>query len=497
MRQTVPDRLGELARRGPGEAVVTFHTVGDSRVVLTRNEFQQRVESVAGQLTAAWETKVGRPPAVGDFLAILLSNRIEQVVCGHAAWRLGVTPVPVNLRAPEPEREAFLRLVEPSVVVAETSVASWPTVTLAELGDPLLSSLPPARGSDPAFGIGSGGSTGRPKLILGGGPLELDPEALTRTYASFGFGPEDRTFIAAPLYHAAGFVDSMMALFLGQQLVMMERFDAAGALRLLEEEGIESAVFVPTMLKRMLECEDLAGTDLSALRALCHLGAKCPASVKRDWIELLGAERVYEIYGSTEATGLTAIRGDEWLAHPGSVGRPVDSRLLIAGPDGAELGPGEVGEIFMAPAAGPVSFDYRGDAPRLRDDGLASVGDLGWVDEDGYLYIADRRSDLIVSGGSNVFPAEVESTLCGHPEILDAAVIGLPDEEWGQVVHAVIVPKPGTALTDAAVRDFCRERLVPYKVPKSVELVERLPRNEVGKLRRRALIDERIGSVAG
>lgn len=496
---TVPARLAALAEERPDVPALVFRMRDGAREQRTWSELRRQADAVAARLARAWQDQVGRAPAVGDVLAIALGNRIEHLIAGHAAWRLGVTPVPINVRAPGPEQRAFLELADPRMVLAESAIAGWPTLTLDELRAaaeaPAEADPPASAPSDPAFGIGSGGSTGKPKLILGSGPLTLDLAALTEVYAAFGSQPGERTFIAGPLFHASGFFDSMTAMFLGQTVMMLERFDASAALALIEEERVASAVVVPTMLKRMLDAPELPATDFTHLRVLCHLGAPCPPTVKRAWIDTLGPERVHEIYGSTENAGMTTIRGDEWLRRVGSVGRPVRARLRILDAAGTEVPTGEIGEVFMSPIDGEVAFDYRGgDPPRVRD-GFASVGDLGWVDADGFLYIADRRSDLIISGGSNVFPAEVESVLSAHPEVLDVAVIGLPDEEWGKTVHAIVVPRPGTAPSSDALRAFCRERLAPYKAPKTVELVERLPRNEVGKVRRRALAEERARSA--
>jgi bile acid-coenzyme A ligase len=191
---------------------------------------------------------------------------------------------------------------------------------------------------------------------------------------------------------------------------------------------------------------------------------------------------------------MTLVRGDEWLAHPGTVGRGIGTLIKIVGDTGEELEAGAVGEIYMKPAVeiGPT-YEYRGSSPaKTTADGFVSVGDLGWLDDEGYLYIADRRADMIVSGGANVYPAEVEAALTEHPKVGDVAVIGLEDDEWGRRVHALVQPAdPGDAPSDEELRAHCRERLAAYKVPKSFELVARLPRNEAGKVNRSALVDER------
>jgi bile acid-coenzyme A ligase len=223
-----------------------------------------------------------------------------------------------------------------------------------------------------------------------------------------------------------------------------------------------------------------------------HTAAVCPPDVKRAWIDLIGPERVYEGYGATEEVGLCAIRGDEWLKRPGSVGRPVDTEIKIIGPDGRQCPPGEVGEVFMRRISLRDTYTYRGaEAANTDADGFTSVGDLAWVDEDGYLYPADRRVDLIITGGSNVYPAEVETMLLQHRDVDDVAVVGLPDPEWGHRVHAIVQPHAGASPSADELSAFCRERLQPYKVPKTFELVEQLPRDAAGKLRRANLVRER------
>jgi bile acid-coenzyme A ligase len=226
--------------------------------------------------------------------------------------------------------------------------------------------------------------------------------------------------------------------------------------------------------------------------------APCPSWLKRFWCELIGPQHVTECYGASEATGRTVIDGNEWLAHPGSVGRPVTSEVHILNSAGDELPRGEVGEIFMRnlpPVAEP--FRYLGSPPPASTpDGFISVGDLGWVDADGYLYIADRRVDMIVSGGANIYPAEVEAVLSEHAGVADVVVIGLLDPEWGKRVHAVIQPRDSNRPPTASeLKAFCRERLAAYKAPRTYEFVLDFPRSDAGKIQRSAMVAERTVDV--
>jgi bile acid-coenzyme A ligase len=254
-------------------------------------------------------------------------------------------------------------------------------------------------------------------------------------------------------------------------------------------------------MQRIAALPDLGARDFSSVEAVASTGAPCPPWLKRTWIGLVGARQVTEIFGATEFLGFTIIRGDEWLEHPGSVGLPFGTELRILDEAGCEVPPGEVGEIFMRRQP-PVAETYRylGAAPvTTTPDGFSSVGDLGWVDKLGYLFLADRRTDLIITGGANVYPAEVEAALTEHPDVADVVVIGVPDHEWGKRVHAVVQPRLGLIPpTPAALDRHCRERLVAYKAPKTYEFVTDFPRNDAGKIQRSALATARAsGWTAG
>jgi bile acid-coenzyme A ligase len=246
-------------------------------------------------------------------------------------------------------------------------------------------------------------------------------------------------------------------------------------------------------MRRLLDCPEIKQRDFSHVQAFFSTAAPCPPWLKRAWIDLIGPERLYEAYGATEATGACIIRGDEWLAHPGSVGKPRGCDLKILDEQLQEVPPGVVGEIFMRPWTTEPTYYYKGSPPcKATPDGFMSVGDLGWVDEAGYLFLADRRVDMIVTGGANVYPAEVEAALSEHPAVSDVAVIGVPDPVWGRRVHAVVQPSdPAQPPTVAELNRHCRERLVSYKVPKSYEVTPNLPRDPSGKIRRSAMVAER------
>jgi bile acid-coenzyme A ligase len=249
------------------------------------------------------------------------------------------------------------------------------------------------------------------------------------------------------------------------------------------------------MMSRMLRAPGLASADLGSVRSMWHLAAPCAEWVKRGWIELLGASRVNELWAATELSGVTLINGEQWLEHPGSVGRGWNTEIRILDAKRQPLPTGEVGEVFSRFAGGPAQYRYLG-VPALEtvEGDFTSVGDLGYLDAEGYLYLADRRVDLIITGGANVVPAEVESVLTQHPAVRDAAVIGLKDDDLGRRVHAIVELVTGADTAVLAELDqHMRKQLAGYKVPRSYEVMPALPRDEAGKIRRGQLRDERGG----
>jgi bile acid-coenzyme A ligase len=273
----------------------------------------------------------------------------------------------------------------------------------------------------------------------------------------------------------------------------MPRFDAEATLAWIERFRIDYAILVPTMMNRIwrLGAEARSRYDLSSLRIVLHLGAPCPEWLKQNWIDWLGPERIHELYGGTESLGNTWITGTEWLSHRGSVGKMMPgAELRILDERGDEVAPGVIGEVYLRPTASSgAAYSYIGAEARSRD-GWESLGDMGRVDEEGYLYLTDRRTDMIVTGGANVYPAEVEAALEAHPSVSSSAVIGLPDDDLGQRVHAIVQCRDD--VDEDALRAHLAEHLVRYKIPRSIEYVETPLRDEAGKVRRSALREERI-----
>jgi bile acid-coenzyme A ligase len=336
----------------------------------------------------------------------------------------------------------------------------------------------------------SGGSTGQPKLIVAGRAGAVEPDTMLRPFRLLR-GQVQLT--PGPLYHNGPFTTALGGTFLGQHVVILPRFDAHAALEAIGTYGVNYVNLVPTMMARMLRVIDdhPRRYDLSTLETLFHTAAPCPPWLKLRWIELLGPDKVYEAFGGTEGQAFTAISGEEWLAHRGSVGRPVAGQIRVLAAGGTPAAPGTVGEVIMRrPPGSPPAYRYIGAEAKAYDDGWESLGDMGWFDEDGYLYLAGRDTDLILAGGANVYPAEVEAAIMEHPDVLSCAVVGLPDHDLGQRVHAVVQIEPATdaTVTSASLDEFVTERLARYKVPRSFHIVTSPLRDDAGKLRRSAVL---------
>lgn len=479
--------IAYLAEQAPDAlSIVHEDDSGVSRV--TRRELDLR----SNRLARAYE---GLGVAHGDFVTIALPNSIEFFVACVAAWKLGAVPQPVSSRLPAIERRAILELARPKLVVGGSAegvegVASLPVgyEPSAALSDAEL----PDRTAPSWKAPTSGGSTGRPKIIVARYPGIADPDSDRMRLTQL---------VPGPLYHNAPFVFSMRSLFVGGAIVLMTRFDAEQALRLIERYKVQDVVLVPTMMHRMMRLppETRLGYDVSSLNRILHMAAPCPPWLKDAFIEWLGPERVWELYAGTEAQAFTLISGSEWLTHRGSVGRAqAGSQIKIMDGQGRELAPGEVGEVFMRPLHGPGStYEYIG-AKAKSIDGWESLGDMGHLDAEGYLYLADRQADMVISGGANIYPAEVESAIDAHPLVRSSVVIGLPDDDLGQRLHAIVDVADHDVALDAlvaALQPHLQERLVRYKIPRTFELAREPLRDDAGKVRRAALRAARIPSA--
>jgi bile acid-coenzyme A ligase len=478
-------RIDALAALHPERAAITFAP----RQGPPEMTSWARLAAESNQAARLLETRgVGQ----GSTVVVVLPNSTAHFIVSIAVWKLGGCVLPLSAALPAWERDQILDLARPALVAGSFTNpgAGWESLGTDELCWGALSSAPlPVRVPSPAGAVASGGSTGRPKIIVHPGKRGWDPDRMPSTLRAVGFQPGWTQLVGGPLYHGAPFGWAHFGLFWDQSLVLMEKFEAGAWVQAVERYRAEFAFMVPAMMRRVLDVPDLRGRDLSSLAMVLHGGAPCPPWVKREWIGLVGGSHIREGLGAIEGIGATIVDGDEWLAHPGSVGRGFETDVKIVDDRQCEVPRGTVGEIFMRPHA-RAEFEYLGSPPpRVTDDGFVTVGDLGWMDDDGYVYVADRRVDMIISGGANVYPAEVEAALGDHPSISDIVVIGLPDDRWGQRVHAIV--QLAAPATEAELDAYARGRLSPYKVPKTYEFVDQLPRNEAGKIRRRALVDER------
>lgn len=473
--------LAYWADRDPDRPILTHEGT-----TLSRAELEAR----SNRLARSYE-KLG--VKAGDFVTIALPNGVEFVEAVFATWKLGATPQPVSYRLPDEERRQIVVLAAPSLVVGAAPEVHQGTVCVAPgySPDPALSDAPlPEVTAAYWKAMTSGGSTGRPKLIVSKDPATADP-----LEDRLGLLPGQVALIPGPLYHNGPFSLAMIALQKGDHLIITSRFDAVETLELIDRHGVQLMYLVPTMMQRMwrLPIAQRDSYDVSSLQVVWHMAAPCPAWLKEAFIEWFGGDVLMELYGGTEAQGFTTISGTEWLSHRGSVGKPQDGfRMKVVDDAGNSLPNGGIGEVFLLPDAGQgATYFYIGAEAKAVDGGWESLGDLGYLDDEGYLYLTDRRSDMILSGGANIYPAEVEAAIDLHLSVRSSAVIGLPDEDMGNLVHA-IVDVPEQNLDLEALLAHLNQQLVVYKIPRTFEFVSEPLRDDAGKVRRQALRDERL-----
>jgi bile acid-coenzyme A ligase len=472
-----------MAEEDPGRVGMVFVAVDGKERRFTTAELDARANQLGRALAA-------RGVGVGDRVGLELRNSPELVAALFGAWKAGAAPVPIRWDLPDWERERVAKVLDGKLVITERDLSIFDDAD-AQPTEPLPSVVPPVLN-----GICSSGSTGTPKVIMSLRPGVFDPELVQPfpTYWGVHIGRQ-RILCPTTLYHTNGF-HTMLNYIAGDLVVVMEKFDAGRVVDLIERHKITNFTSTSTMLQRISQVPGLATRDLSSLVWVLQGAQVISASLVQFWIDLLGADKIYMSYGMTEQLGLASIRGDEWLTHRGSVGRGIrDTEIAILDADQRQVPPGEIGEIYLrSPYTG--GYGYLGDAGNLptTPDGFSTAGDLGWMDEEGFLYVVDRRVDMIISGGANVYPAEVEAALFEHQGIADVVVVGLRDDHWGRRVHAIIEPKdkaePPTAVEVIA---FAKAHLASYKVPKTVELVDSIPRSAATKVNRGQLVAERGG----
>ncbi|MFT4116025.1 AMP-binding protein [Bradyrhizobium sp.] len=449
------------------------------------------LESRANRRARAMRQAGVRP---GDFVAIILPNGNEFFEFTFATWKAGATPCPLSHRLPRNEAVAILDLLKPSLIVGGNPDWGLQGSVSASFGADGYSDealhLPTARYWK---AIASGGSTGRPKIVVDHMPAAVEPKAQPLFMHELV-----RTLNPGPLYHNAPFTFSHNTLVAGGLLVGMPKFDGLEAMRLIRDHRIEWVNFVPTMMSRILSLprQQREAIDMSSLQVVFHMAAPMPPWLKEAWIEWLGPDRIFELYGGTERQAATVISGVEWLTHKGSVGRMEVGDVKVLNDSGEPLRAGEIGELYLRSAEGPgTTYHYIGAEPKSAPGGWESLGDIGYVDADGYVWLTDRRTDMILRGGANIYPAEVEAALLAYPSIRSCAVIGLPDPDLGNRIHAVLELTPDALAESLAheLPEFLLQHISRPKHPQSYEIVENAVRDDAGKVRRTALRDERIG----
>ena len=481
-------RLTDLAARFGGRTAITLAKQDGSEDALSWAELE-RWSNRAARLMAAH----GVDPQT--MVCIGIWNSLEHYAAAYGAWKLGACTLPLSPKMPDLEFDGITGLLDRKLVIADRPGAAFGLGALTALrhGGPHADIALPDITASPGKAIGSGGSTGRSKIIVDPKPWARVPGDRGGQPASLAFRTGQVQLVAGPLYHNSPFSWGHNGLFEEHHLVVLERFDAARAVEMIEKYRCQFMFLAPTMMQRIVRLPDIEARDLSSIECVYQTAAPCPPWLKRRWMELTAPETLMEGFGATEAVGSCRIRGDEWLKHPGSVGRPANAEMKILDDELNEVPQGEVGEIFMRPFVHPQpTYRYIGAPPaKTTPDGFVSVGDMGYVDAEGYLFLSDRRIDLIIRGGANIYPAEVEAALSEHPDVADVAVIGLPHDELGKTVHAIVEPRPGVAPDEAALRGWMKQRLTTYKMPESYEFMAQLPRDQSGKIRRSQLARER------
>ena len=486
---------------------------------LTLHEFHRNSKKIAQGLTELGVTE-------GDSVALLLRNGIEFLETTFAAGLIGAYPVPINWHFKRSEIEYIIDNSDAEVIVVHADLTSnLPSSNLQKL-KPLVVPTPPelqfAYGLTPeqcmpnrtspnwdtwsqklrpwseipASSRGSmiytSGTTGQPKGVRREPvPAALQQSMLERARIGFGLQPGARALMTGPLYHSAPNAYARTVIALGGDLILMPRFDATEFLAEVEKHSITHVHMVPTMFVRLLNLPAIERRkyDLQSLESVVHGAAPCAPTVKHRMIEWWGPI-INEYYGSTEAGLVTYVNSKEWIHKVGTVGRPIsDSIIQIHDGAGNLLAPGEIGDIFVnLPNSG--GFTYHKDEPKrieISRGNLITNGDCGYLDKDNYLYLTDRKSDMVISAGVNIYPAEIEKTLMELGGIKDCAVFGIPDSEYGEALVVAIEPKSDNNLTERLVQDFLRNNMAGYKVPKFVTFLDRLPREDSGKLFKRRL----------
>ncbi len=507
--------LAELSTRHPDRAALI-----DERGTTTWAELDERVNRLIHALRTAGLRK-------GDVFAVLSGNSREYFECFLAAAHAGMLVVPVNWHWVADEIAYVLTNSGAKAFIVESTYADLAGAAVEQSGfaepkvmfgprsgeplegfadyETLLAGSDPDEPADQAMGgpmFYTSGTTGRPKgvrsaMLASGAPPQVLALMGAGFAASMGTPTDGITLLDGPVYHSAQWAWSMLPLLGGSTVVMRRKFDPAETLRAIDEHGVTNVHLVPTQFIRLLKLPDEVkdAFDGSSLIGVWHGAAPCPQDVKRRMIEWWGP-KITEYYGGTEGGVASLATSEQWLAKPGTLGPVLDSmEVIVVDDDGQRLGANQPGTLYLRNKMG-TDFEYHGDPEKTAkahlEPGVFTLGDVGYLDEDGWLFMSDRKIDMIISGGVNIYPAEIEGVLVAHPAVADAAVFGIPNEEFGEEVKAAVELAPGYEASDELLADisaFCRTKLAGYKVPRSIDVEATLPRHPTGKLYKRLLRD--------
>jgi bile acid-coenzyme A ligase len=483
------ERLRQTARAlGHAVAVRSINATESFREI-SWGDLDSKSEQLANHLLRLGVEE--RPATV----VLITRDAVQHAIYAYGAWKAGQTILCLSPGLGTSEGVAILSRLGRTLSFG--AVRDWDSgehVNDADWEQPFEPVSD--RVARPMLLITTGGSTGIPKLVDVIGAGEFVPgDFLGGLGAALKRRQRAKAFIMTPLSHGAGAATAYMATFEECETTSLEKFDPDTALWAIERFRLEQITLVPTMMHRMLRSPKFDPERLRSIHSLCHTGMQCDPKDKEAWMTAIGPDKVLEVWGSTESVGHAVIAGDEWLKHRGSVGRSVNARVRIVSPEGIDLPVGEVGEIFVQPLVGNVDPDtkYFGSKQKMKsNNGYVSFGDLGRLDGDGYLYIAGRTDDLIITGGANVYPDELEVLIRRLPGIGDCVVVPRPHAELGQSVHAVIAMEPGVQpMTLDELRSQLAGKVSGYKLPRSVEFVSEITRSDAGKVRRKSYREAR------
>jgi long-chain acyl-CoA synthetase len=480
-------------RAQAGQAATGFAaagvTPGDTIAIMLRNDFPFIVAALAASMLEATATPVNWHYTADEATHILADSGAKALVVHADIWRTLAPQMAADLM----QDITVVAVETPSDIVdafgLNTANCTAPEGTLNWLD--WIAAQAPWQGDPPqprSAMIYTSGTTGKPK-----GVKRLGATAVTTKGNHGSFVPEARLLLTAPMYHSAPNRAAMSTFYVGGEIIIAPRFDAEDTLRLIEAHKISHSFMVPTMLIRLLKLPDevRAKYDISSLKHIVIAGAPCPPDVKTAIINWWGPV-LFEYYGGTETGAITYCTSEDALAHPGTVGRAVpDATIRVLDDDGNECPTGTAGEIYGRLHPIP-DFTYQGNPQARADveiDGLITCGDIGYLDADGYLYISDRKKDMVISGGVNIYPAEIEAALFDHKAVHDCAVFGLPHADFGEQVVAAILPEPGSVMDQAQINEFLGTRIAAYMIPRRVIFVDALPRDDSGKIFKRKLRD--------